>query len=57
MLDYAKFVEEGEERITRAGEYTSNNTRLLDDAQMREMLLGLPFVQRVLSGDPTASEY
>lgn len=56
-LDYAKFVEQGEERITRAGEYTSNNTRLLDVAQMGELLRTLPFMQRVLSGDPAASEY
>lgn len=56
-LNYAKFVEQGEERITRAGEYTSNNTRLLDVAQMREMLLALPFMQRVLRGEPVLAEY
>jgi len=56
-LNYAKYVEEGEERITLAGEYNSHNTRALDVPAMREMLAKLPFMQRVLAGDTSAAEY
>lgn len=50
-LNYAKFVEEGEERITLSGDYNSHNTRQLDVPEMARMLRDLPFVQRVLRGE------
>jgi UDP-N-acetylglucosamine 4,6-dehydratase/5-epimerase len=50
-LNYAKFVEEGEERITLSGDYNSHNTRQLDVPEMAGMLRALPFVQRVLRGE------
>ena len=50
-LNYAKFVEQGEERITLSGDYNSHNTRQLDVAQMKQMLLDLPFIQRVMRGE------
>lgn len=56
-LNYAKYVEEGEERITLAGEYNSHNTRALNVSEMREMLAKLPFMQRVLAGDSAGAEY
>jgi len=56
-LNYSKFVEQGEERITRAGDYTSQNTRQLDVSEMKEMLLRLPYVRAVLRGDSLEVEY
>jgi UDP-glucose 4-epimerase len=50
-LNYEKFVEQGETRISRSGDYNSHNTRQLDVAEMTRMLLELPFMQRVLRGE------
>ncbi len=56
-LNYSKFVEEGEARITRAGEYNSHNTDQLDVPQMELLLRKLPFIQRAVRGESTAAEY
>jgi UDP-N-acetylglucosamine 4,6-dehydratase/5-epimerase len=56
-LNYAKYVEEGERRITLAGEYNSHNTQQLDTGGMVKLLLDLPYMQRVLSGAAAAAEY
>jgi UDP-N-acetylglucosamine 4,6-dehydratase/5-epimerase len=58
-LNYEKFMEHGDARITAAGEYTSHNTRQLDVPAMTQMLLDLPFIQRVVHGDTveTAEAY
>lgn len=55
-LNYEKYVEEGEERITLSGDYNSHNTRQLDVTEMTQMLRDLPFIQRVMRGDNT-TEY
>jgi UDP-N-acetylglucosamine 4,6-dehydratase len=52
-LNYEKFIEQGEERITLAEDYNSHNTRQLDVAEMKKMLLALPFMQRVMRGEST----
>ena len=44
-LNYTKFVEDGEKVVTQAGEYHSHNTHRLDEAELREMLLGLHEIQ------------
>jgi UDP-N-acetylglucosamine 4,6-dehydratase/5-epimerase len=52
-LNYAKFVEEGEQRLTQcshAEEYHSHNTTRLDVAEMKELLLKLDFMQRIARG-------
>jgi UDP-glucose 4-epimerase len=51
-LNYAKFVEQGERRISAGQDYNSQNTRQLDVAAMKELLLQLEFVQRVARGEP-----
>ena len=56
-LNYSKFVEDGEPRITRAGEYNSHNTRQLDVPEMRDLLLKLPFMQRASRGEIVPAEY
>lgn len=53
-LNYAKFVEEGERRITQSthGEdYNSHNTTRLDVEGMKALLLKLDFMQRIVRGE------
>jgi UDP-glucose 4-epimerase len=49
-LDYSKFVEEGEQRITSSEDYNSHNTERLDLARTKKLLLDLPFVHQRLAG-------
>jgi UDP-glucose 4-epimerase len=55
-LNYAKFVEQGERRISHSEDYNSFNTRRLDVEGMKQLLLKLDFMQRVLRGEPTTAE-
>ncbi len=53
-LNYAKFVEQGEQRMTQSthGEdYNSHNTTRLDVAGMKALLLKLDFMQRIARGE------
>lgn len=51
-LNYSKFVNEGERRISAGHDYNSEGTRQLDVPAMKELLLRLEFVQRVARGEP-----
>jgi UDP-N-acetylglucosamine 4,6-dehydratase/5-epimerase len=58
-LNYAKFVDEGQRRITQSthGEdYNSHNTTRLDVAGMKALLLKLDFMQRIVRGEPAVAE-
>ena len=58
-LNYAKFVDQGEQRITQSthGEdYNSHNTTRLDVAGMKAMLLKLDFIQRIARGEHAVAE-
>ncbi len=58
-LNYAKFVEEGELRITQSthGEdYNSHNTTRLDVSGMKALLLKLDFMQRIARGEHVVAE-
>jgi UDP-N-acetylglucosamine 4,6-dehydratase/5-epimerase len=55
-LNYAKFFEQGEQRISRAEEFSSHNTHRLDVTGMKQLLLKLDFVQRIARGEPTVAE-
>ena len=58
-LNYAKFVEQGEQRITQSthGEdYNSHNTTRLDVAGMKTLLLKLDFMQRIARGEHAAAQ-
>ena len=58
-LNYAKFVEQGEQRITQSthGEdYNSHNTIRLDVAAMKALLLKLDFMQRIARGENAVAE-
>ena len=44
-LNYNKFVDDGEEIVTQAGEYHSHNTHRLNEKELRNMILSLHEVQ------------
>ena len=58
-LNYAKFVEAGERRITQSthGEdYNSHNTTRLDVEGMKALLMKLDFMQRIIRGEGAVAE-
>jgi len=58
-LNYEKFVEKGEEKITEAihgDEYNSHNTTRLDVEGMKALLLKLDFMQRIARGEYATAE-
>lgn len=58
-LNYAKFVEEGERKLTQSShgeDYNSHNTTRLDFPGMRALLLKLDFMQRIVRGEAAAAE-
>ena len=50
-LNYSKFVEEGEERISTMEDYNSHNTARLDVEGMQELLLKLEFMRAIQRGE------
>jgi UDP-N-acetylglucosamine 4,6-dehydratase/5-epimerase len=50
-LNYDKFVEQGEERISTADDYNSHNTDILDATRMKSLLLKLPFIVSAINGE------
>lgn len=55
-LNYAKFVEQGEMKISRTEDYNSHNTERLDIAGMRRLLLKLDFMRAIQRGDHATPE-
>ncbi len=58
-LNYAKFVDQGEARITQSthGEdYNSHNTTRLDVEGMKQLLLKLDFMQKIARGEHATAE-
>jgi UDP-N-acetylglucosamine 4,6-dehydratase/5-epimerase len=58
-LNYAKFVEEGERRLTQSthgDDYHSHNTTRLDVEGMKSLLLKLNFMQRIVRGETVTAE-
>lgn len=55
-LNYGKFVEKGEVRISEATDYNSHNTERLDMIGMQALLMKLPFIQALKSGNQMAQE-
>jgi len=55
-LNYAKFVEQGERNISRSEDYNSHNTRRLNVAEMKQLLLKLEFMQRIARGEVATPE-
>lgn len=55
-LNYGKFVEQGEVKISEAVEYNSHNTGRLDLPGMQALLMKLRFVQGIVRGDHVEPE-
>jgi UDP-glucose 4-epimerase len=55
-LNYGKFVEQGEVKISAATDYNSHNTSRLDVDDMQKLLLKLPFIQALVKGEPIPPE-
>lgn len=55
-LNYGKFVEQGEARISEAADYNSHNTGRLDVPGMKALLMQLPFMQAIARGEPVVPE-
>jgi len=55
-LNYGKFVEQGEARISSSEDYNSHNTTRLDVAAMKALLLKLDFMKRISQGEHAAAE-
>ena len=55
-LNYTKFVEQGEKRISSGEDYNSHNTRRLDLREMKELLLKLDFMRRITRGEVASPE-
>ena len=52
-LNYGKYVEQGEQKISKAVDYNSHNTERLDKAGMQKLLMKLDFIQSIVEGkDP-----
>lgn len=50
-LNYGKFVEQGEEKISHTEDYNSHNTERLDVAGMQKLLLKLDFIRALRQGE------
>lgn len=55
-LNYGKFVEEGEVKISEASDYNSHNTTRLDVAGMTTLLMKLRFIQALVKGEHVEPE-
>jgi len=55
-LNYAKFVEVGDDEISRTEDYNSHNTERLDVEGMQELLLKLDFMRAIASGKNVTAE-
>ena len=55
-LNYGKFVDQGELRISEAVEYSSHNTRRLDVPGMQALLMKLRFMRAIVNGEHVEAE-
>jgi len=55
-LNYDKYVEQGEEKISRTEDYNSHNTQRLDVDGMQKLLMKLTFMPAIKRGENIAAE-
>jgi UDP-N-acetylglucosamine 4,6-dehydratase len=55
-LNYGKYIEEGEMKISSSTDYNSHNTTRLDLEEMKKLLLKLPFIQALIKGEAIPPE-
>jgi len=53
-LNYGKFVEEGEQKISQFEDYNSHNTERLDKDGMKQLLMKLEFMRAIAQGQTPA---
>ena len=55
-MNYAKYVEQGQQVISEAQDYNSHNTQRLNEDGMKNLLLKLDFMQRIARGEHAEAE-
>jgi len=50
-LNYEKFMDQGEVKISISEDYNSHNTNRLDSQSMKDLLLKLEFIQKIIQGE------
>jgi UDP-N-acetylglucosamine 4,6-dehydratase/5-epimerase len=55
-LNYEKYYEQGEAKISNAEDYNSHNTHRLSVEEMKVLLLKLPFMQKIAHGKAASAE-
>ena len=55
-LNYGKFVDQGEVKISEAVDYNSQNTAQLDVDGMKALLMKLRFIQAITRGEDVQAE-
>ena len=55
-LNYAKYVEEGDETVSQLDDYNSHNTERLDVEGMKTLLMKLSFMQSIVRGEQAIPE-
>ncbi len=55
-LNYEKFVEQGEQKISKCEDYNSHNTERLDEAGMQKLLMKLDFMKAIARGEHPLAE-
>lgn len=55
-LNYAKYVEVGDQKVSQLEDYNSHNTQRLDVQGMKQLLLKLEFMQQIVRGEYAIAE-
>ncbi|WP_424407570.1 polysaccharide biosynthesis protein [Pasteurella sp. PK-2025] len=55
-LNYSKYVEKGEPKITEVTDYNSHNTKRLNVEEMKQLLLKLEFIRKMVDGEYISPE-
>jgi UDP-N-acetylglucosamine 4,6-dehydratase len=56
-LNYAQYFSEGIPDVSKFDEYHSNNTRILDIEEMKELLMKLPVIRKDILGEKSDNQY
>ena len=55
-LNYGKFTDQGEQKISESVDYNSHNTTRLDINGMKALLMKLEFMQAIVRGENVQAE-
>lgn len=55
-LNYGKFIDHGEQKISESLDYNSHNTSRLDIDGMKALLMKLEFIKAIVSGESVQTE-